>query len=107
MMRMSINNTTMLGKRRTKPSGMEMDELPFNRIRLRKKDNLDVDLVDFSSDEGAGVVYGMLLTSRWTKPELFEYFSLMALDCGESLAPGLQGLSAGRHELDARLPSSL
>lgn len=83
MMRMSINNTTMLGNSRMKPSGIEIEELPFNRIRLRKKDNLEADFGDFSSSEEAGVVYGMLLTSRWTKPELFEYFSLMAIDCGE------------------------
>jgi hypothetical protein len=56
IMRMSINNTTMLGNSRTNPSGMEMDEFPFNRIRLRKKDNLDAGLDDFSSSGGAGVV---------------------------------------------------
>lgn len=29
----------MHGKRRTKPSGIDMDELPFIRIRRRKNDN--------------------------------------------------------------------
>lgn len=85
MMSMSINSTTMLGNRSTKPSGIEMDELPFNRIRLRKKDNLEADLLAFSSRAGAGVVYGMLLTSRWTKPELSGCFPLITVNCGEIL----------------------
>jgi hypothetical protein len=78
MIRTSINSTTMLGNSRTKPSGIEMEELPFNRIRRRKNDNLDVDFGPFSSIDGAGVVYGMFLTKRWTKPEPLEYFPLMA-----------------------------
>lgn len=39
--RMRINMTTRLGKRSKKLSGIDMEEFPFNRIRLRKKDNFD------------------------------------------------------------------
>ena len=67
-----------------------MEELPFNRIRRRKKDNLDDDLDDFSSTEGAGVVYGMFLTRRWTKPEPFEYLLLMASNRGEVSHQGFE-----------------
>lgn len=63
IMRTSINNTTMLGNKSTNPRGTEMDELPFKRIRRRKKDNLEVDFVRFSSDAGAGDVYGKLLNN--------------------------------------------
>jgi hypothetical protein len=41
IMRMMINITTMLGNKSTNPSGTEIDELPFNRIRRRKNDNLE------------------------------------------------------------------
>jgi hypothetical protein len=36
---MRISNTTMHGNSRTNPNGIEIDELPFNRIRRRKNDN--------------------------------------------------------------------
>ena len=45
--RMRIKITTMVGKRRTNPSGIDIEELPFSRMRRRKKDNLDNGL-DFS-----------------------------------------------------------
>jgi hypothetical protein len=50
--------TTMVGKRRTKPRGMEMEELPFSRIRRRKNDNLDAGLnfSDLKSSMGAAAV---------------------------------------------------
>lgn len=35
-----IRMMTIHGKRRTAPRGMEMEELPFNRTRRRKKANL-------------------------------------------------------------------
>lgn len=41
MTRIRINITTRLGKRSKKPSGIDMEEFPFKRMRLRKKDNLD------------------------------------------------------------------
>ena len=43
-----MRTTTIVGKRRTNPRGMEMDELPFNRMRRRKKDSFD-DGRDFSN----------------------------------------------------------
>jgi hypothetical protein len=36
---MRINTTTRLGKRSKKPKGIDMDEFPFNLMRLRKNDN--------------------------------------------------------------------
>lgn len=36
---MRISNTTMHGNSRTNPNGIEIDELPFNRMRRRKNDN--------------------------------------------------------------------
>jgi hypothetical protein len=37
--RIRINIMTMHGNSKTRPSGMEMDEFPFSRMRLRKKAN--------------------------------------------------------------------
>src|SRR5947199_910185 len=34
-----ISNTTMHGNSRTNPNGIEIEELPFNRMRRRKNDN--------------------------------------------------------------------
>jgi hypothetical protein len=63
--------TTKLGKRRRKPSGIEMDELPFNLMRLLKKDNRE-SVLGFSSfqsaDAGGADVAGRRLYSRCTKP---------------------------------------
>jgi hypothetical protein len=39
MTRMRIITTTKLGNNRRNPSGIDIDELPFNLMRLRKKDN--------------------------------------------------------------------
>ncbi len=47
MTRMRMITTTKLGKRRRNPNGIEMDEFPFNLMRLRKKDNRD-SVLDFS-----------------------------------------------------------
>ena len=60
----------MLGKRRTKPSGMEMDELDLSFMRLLKKDIRDplYDLDDFqSSVVGGAAEYGTFFIKRWTK----------------------------------------
>lgn len=54
-----------------KPSGIEMAELPFIRIRLLKNDNLGHPrgLSNFtSSSEGTVLVEGSLLSKPWTKP---------------------------------------
>jgi hypothetical protein len=62
-----MRTTTMVGKRRTNPKGMEIEELPFSRMRRRKKDNLGSGL-DFSdlksSSDGDGAVWGSALERR-------------------------------------------
>lgn len=75
---MRINITTMLGKSRTNPSGIDIVELPFSRIRRRKKDNLEDGLEGFSSYLGAGDVYGKLLSSCWKRPGPLAGFQLIA-----------------------------
>ncbi len=54
-----------MGKRRTNPSGIEMEELPFKRMRRRKKDNLD-DGLDFSNlkSSSGGAALGSALARR-------------------------------------------
>jgi hypothetical protein len=37
---MRINTTTRLGKRSKNPRGIDIEEFPFNLMRLRKNDNL-------------------------------------------------------------------
>ena len=63
--------TTMHGNNRTKPSGIEIDELPFMRIRRRKKDNCGrprpFSLLK-SSRDGMFGVEGIRFTSPCTKP---------------------------------------
>lgn len=63
--------TTMQGNNRTKPSGIEIDELPLMRIRRRKKDNCGrprpFSLLK-SSREGMLGVEGIRFTSPCTKP---------------------------------------
>ena len=69
--RTSIKSTTMLGNRSTKPSGIEIEEFPFNRIRRRKRDRLGSRL-DFSpfnsSREGTFGDDGMLFRRLLMKP---------------------------------------
>jgi hypothetical protein len=71
MTRMRMINTTRPGKRRRKPSGIDMDEFPFNLMRLRKKDSRESAL-GFSSFQsaawGAEETEGRRLYSRCTKP---------------------------------------
>ena len=63
--------TTMHGNNRTKPRGIEIDELPLIRIRRRKKDNRGkrrpFSLLK-SSRVGIFGVEGIRFTSPWTKP---------------------------------------
>jgi hypothetical protein len=49
--RTSIKMITIHGKRRTTLNGIEMEELPFNLIRRRKKDNRGV-IRSFSTSDG-------------------------------------------------------
>ena len=66
-----ISMITIQGNRSTAPNGTEILELPFNRIRLLKKDNLGV-IRAFSllrSDkEGREGVEGMRLAILWINP---------------------------------------
>jgi hypothetical protein len=69
--RKSIKVTTMHGNSRTKPSGIEMDELPLMRIRRRKKDNRGRPRPFSplkSSRDGIFGVEGILFISPCTKP---------------------------------------
>jgi hypothetical protein len=68
--RKRIRMTTMQGKSRTKPSGIEIDEFPFIRIRRRKNDNCGKPrpLSPLKSlSDGMFGVEGILLTSPCTK----------------------------------------
>ena len=51
--RTRIKIITMHGKRRTAPRGMEIEELPFNRIRRLKNANLG-DILSFCRDRSSG-----------------------------------------------------
>lgn len=70
--------TTMHGNSSTKPNGIEIEELPFSRIRRLKKDNRGK-LRPFSflksSRDGMFGVDGIRLTSPCTKP-MAEIFSI-------------------------------
>ena len=64
---MRMRTTTMAGNRRTNPSGTEMEELPFSRMRRRKNDNLDPGLAfsDFSDLKSSiGAVLGSAFARR-------------------------------------------
>ena len=66
-----ISIITMQGKSSTAPNGTDILELPFNRMRLLKKESLGV-MRDFSllrsdSDASEGVE-GIRLDSLWMKP---------------------------------------
>ena len=79
--------TTKLGKRSRKPSGIDMDEFPFNLMRLLKKDNRD-SVLGFSSFHSAALgvqeIEGRRLYSR----------------CAKSM---VKDFPAGRRRLVARL----
>jgi hypothetical protein len=69
--RKRIRVTTMQGNSRTKPSGIEIDELPFIRIRRRKNDNRGKPRplsVLKSFRDGMLGAEGIRLTSPCTKP---------------------------------------
>lgn len=72
----------MLGKSRTNPSGIEMEELDFSFMRLLKKENLDEPLSAFvdlmSSRAGAAGVYGTFFINRCTKLLVDVGFSVMS-----------------------------
>lgn len=82
----NIKSTTMLGKSRTKPRGMEMEELDFSFMRLLKKENLEELLnvfADFiSSRAGAAGVYGTFFINRCTKLLVDVCFSVMSREVG-------------------------
>jgi hypothetical protein len=65
-----IKTTTIQGKSRTTPRGMEMLELPFNRRGRRKKASLDVafDLVLTSSIKGRLCDEGIRFITLCTNP---------------------------------------
>lgn len=74
-------NTTMLGKSRTKPNGIEIEEFPFIFMRLLKNDNLDRGvLLSFfqSSSVGALGVEGKRLSKLWTRPLPAAVFSVIS-----------------------------
>ena len=71
MTRMRMITTTKLGKRRRNPNGIDMDEFPFSRMRLRKNDNLESPLgfsLFQSTSGGVEETAGIRLYSRCTKP---------------------------------------
>jgi hypothetical protein len=86
--RKRMNTTTMHGNRSTKPSGIEMDEFPFSRIRRRKNDNRGkVRPFSFlkSSRDGMFGVEGIRLTSPCTKPMVE---SVTSVDTHATFSPG-------------------
>jgi hypothetical protein len=71
MTRMRMVKTTTLGKRRRNPNGIDMDEFPFNLMRLRKNDNRE-SVLGFSFFQSSAVsgeeTEGRRLYSRCTNP---------------------------------------
>ena len=65
--RTSIKTITIHGKRSTTLSGIEMEELPFNLIRRRKKDNRGV-IRSFSTRVGRFGEEGIRFTRFCTSP---------------------------------------
>lgn len=66
-----ISIITIHGKRSTAPKGTEIFELPFNRMRLLKKDNLGVIRVFsllISDKEARDAVEGILFVIRCMNP---------------------------------------
>jgi hypothetical protein len=80
--RKRMRMTTMHGNSSTKPSGTEMDELPFSRIRRRKNDSCGkprpFSLLK-SSRDGMFGVEGIRLTSPCTKPMAGVLFNVLSL----------------------------
>ena len=71
--RTSIKIITIQGNRSTAPRGIDIFELPFKRIRRRKKANLGVIRSlwrETSSREGRLGEEGIRLTRFWTSPML-------------------------------------
>lgn len=76
----------MLGKSRTKPRGIEMEEFDFSFMRLLKKENLDEPLnvfADFRSSRlGTEGEYGTLFINRCTKLLVDVGFSVISKEVG-------------------------
>ena len=80
---------------------MEMDEFPFNLMRLRKKDNLDCDRgfsCFQSSFKLAEEAEGSRFSKRWTKAILVERLSLLYVDQDFSRWM-LEGLKVGHQRV--------
>jgi hypothetical protein len=106
--RKRISITTMHGKSSTKPSGMDIDELPFSRIRRRKKDNrgkvLPFSLLK-SSSEGRFGVDGIRFASPCTK-SMVEALCWLSCDVSTCLRwqaeMGYRSISASRENVKYR-----
>lgn len=69
--RINIKTMTIHGNKRTSAKGIDMEELPFSRIRRRRKPKRDDDrsvLCDGSSRDGRTGASAILLYSRCTMP---------------------------------------
>lgn len=69
--RSRIRTITRHGNSKTKPSGIEMEEFPFSRIRRRKNANLGTARPfsrETSSTDGSTGEEGRRFTIRWMKP---------------------------------------
>lgn len=65
----SMSRITVTGNNNTTPSGIDIDEFPFNRIRRRRNDNRDGRRpLEISSSEGIPSFEGIRRTSWLTNP---------------------------------------
>ena len=89
---MSISITTIKGNSNTTPSGMEIFELPFNRIRRRKKANLGESFCCcFASISAPGILSRLLADgSRKVRPEKYPIFWVSGME-GYDSAGGVLG----------------
>ena len=101
---MRIDITTMLGNSKINPKGIEIDELPFKRMRLRKKDNLwsVFDFSNLSSSTGAGAVYGSFFARLCRYSIAGAPLLLFPIAAAE-----VRWSSIGRHELQQDLDGHL
>ena len=82
---MSIVKTTMQGNNNTNPKGIEIEELPFNRIRRRKKDSCGSTLpfsLLRSSSEGTFGDDGIRFARPCKNPITLKDFSLIGAMSG-------------------------
>lgn len=91
-----INTTTIHGKSKTTPRGIDMLELPFNLRGRRKKANLEFvfDLVLTSSIVGRGGDVGSLFITLCTKPMVAIFLSSNSWE--DSRLGGLLSAPVGR-----------